>query len=331
MRIAFFNTKPYDRTFFTAANQPPRHEILFIENPLNTETVSLAAGSDAVCAFVNDDLSAPVLELLHVQKIRLIAMRCAGTNNVDLTTAHRLGLTVVRVPAYSPHAVAEHTTALLLALLRKIHKAYNRVRDGNFALDGLLGRDLHGLTVGVIGTGQIGAIFARIMHGFGCPILAHDLRENPHTLALGARYLPLPDLLAQSDIISLHCPLLPSTYHLINAQSIAAMKPRTLLINTSRGGLIDAEAVIAAIKSGHLGGLALDVYEEEGPLFFEDKSQTIIQDDVFSRLLTFPNVIITGHQAFFTEEALRAIAHTTLTNLDQEAAGQICPHRVQST
>lgn len=328
MRVAFFNTKPYDRTFFTAANTPARHTISFIENPLTLETAGLASNHDAVCAFVNDDLSGPVLERLAAVGIRVIAMRCAGTNNVDLPAASRLGLVVVRVPAYSPHAVAEHAVALLLTLVRKTHKAYARVRDGNFSLDGLLGYDIHGLTVGVVGTGQIGIIFARIMNGFGCTLLAHDVREHPDALALGVTYVPLPTLLARSDIISLHCPLLPTTYHLINATSVATMKPGAVIINTSRGALIDAEAVIDGIKSGRLGGLGLDVYEEEGPLFFEDKSQTVIQDDVFSRLLTFPNVVITGHQAFFTRNALEAIARTTLTNLDDEAIGRPSPHRV---
>jgi len=328
MRLAFFNTKPYDRAFFTAANSPARHDITFIENPLNAETAPLASGFQAVCAFVNDDLSAPVLEVLASHGVRIAALRCAGTNNVDLAAAARLGLAVVRVPAYSPYAVAEHAAALLLTLVRKTHKAYARVRDGNFSLDGLLGYDIHGLTVGIVGTGQIGVLFARIMAGFGCKLLAHDVREHPDALALGAEYTPLNSLLARSDIISLHCPLLPSTYHLINASSVAAMKPGAVIINTSRGALIDAEAVIDGIKSGRLGGLGLDVYEEEGPLFFEDKSHTIIQDDVFSRLLTFPNVVITGHQAFFTQNALEAIARTTLANLDDEAAGRPSPHRV---
>jgi D-lactate dehydrogenase len=330
MRIAFFSTKPYDRTFFTQANAAGAHELVFIENRLCPETTALAAAHPAVCAFVNDDLSAPVLEALVLGGTRILALRCAGTNNVDLPAAARLGLPVVRVPAYSPHGVAEHAVALLLTLVRKTHKAYARVRDGNFSLDGLLGYDIHGLTVGVVGTGQIGAIFAAILAGFGCRILAHDVREHPDVLARGGTYVPLAELLAQSDIISLHCPLLPETFHLINADAVARMKPGSVIINTSRGALIEAEAVIDGIKSGRLGGLGLDVYEEEGPLFFEDKSATIIQDDVFSRLLTFPNVVITGHQAFFTRNALEAIARTTLGNLDDEAAGRPSPNRVSA-
>lgn len=330
MRIAFFSTKPYDRVFFNAANADGRHQLTFIENPLAPDTAALAAGHQAVCAFVNDDLTAPVLERLAASGVAVIAMRCAGTNNVDVPAARALGLVVVRVPAYSPHAVAEHAVALLLTLVRKTHKAYARVRDGNFSLDGLLGYDIHGLTVGVVGTGQIGVLFARIMAGFGCRLLAHDVREHPDIATLGGRYVPLDVLLAGSDIVSLHCPLLPSTYHLINAGSVAGMKPGAVIINTSRGALIDAEAVIEGIKSGRLGGLGLDVYEEEKPLFFEDKSHTVIQDDVFSRLLTFPNVVITGHQAFFTRNALEAIARVTLGNLDDEQAGRPSPHRVDS-
>ncbi len=330
MRVAVFGAKPYDRTFFAEANREFRHDLVFIENPLNPETVPLAAGADAVCVFVNDDLGAATLERLHDGGIRVVALRCAGFNNVDLGAAARLGLSVVRVPAYSPHGVAEHAVALLLTLVRKTHKAYARVREGNFALDGLLGHDIHGLTVGVIGTGQIGTIFARIMAGFGCRILAHDVRENPEVAALPANYVSVAELLNRSDIISLHCPLLPATRHLINEAAVGAMKSGVVLINTSRGALVDADAVIGGIKSGKIGGLGLDVYEEEAGLFFEDKSQTIILDDVLSRLLTFPNVLITGHQAFFTREALEAIATTTLQNLRDEESGTASPNRVKA-
>jgi D-lactate dehydrogenase len=330
MRVALFGAKPYDRAFFNGANREFGHDLVFIENPLNPETVPLAAGADAVCVFVNDDLGAVTLEGLHGAGIRVVALRCAGFNNVDLGVAARLGLTVVRVPAYSPHGVAEHAVALLLTLVRKTHKAYARVREGNFALDGLLGHNIHGLTVGVIGTGQIGAIFARIMAGFGCRILAHDVRENPEVAALPGEYVSVAEILGRSDIISLHCPLLPATRHLINEAAVEKMKPGVVLINTSRGALVDAEAVIGGIKSGKIGGLGLDVYEEEAGLFFEDKSQTIIQDDVLSRLLTFPNVLITGHQAFFTREAIEAIAMTTLQNLRDEESGSASPNRVKA-
>ena len=256
-----------------------------------------------------------MLAALARQGTRLIALRCAGFNNVDLAAAREVGLTVVRVPTYSPHAVAEHTLGLVLALNRKIHRAYARVREGNFALDGLLGFDLYGQTVGVVGTGQIGAVVARIMGGFGCRILAHDPFPNPECVALGARYVALPELFADSDIITLHCPLTPQTRHLINAQALQQMKPGVMLINTSRGALIDTPSVTEALKSGKIGYLGLDVYEEEADLFFEDLSNIVLQDDIFARLLTFPNVIITGHQAFFTRNALERIAKTTLANI----------------
>jgi len=254
---------------------------------------------------------------------KLIALRCAGFNNIDLAVAKELGITVVRVPAYSPYAVAEHTVGLILTLNRKFHRAYARVREGNFSLDGLLGFDLHDRTVGIIGTGRIGAITAQILHGFGCQILAYDKYPNPDCKAI-ALYVDLPELFNKSDIISLHCPLTPETHHLINAEAIAQMKQNVMLINTSRGALIDTEAVITGLKSGKVGYLGLDVYEQEADLFFEDLSNTVIQDDVFERLLTFPNVVITGHQAFFTEDALRNIAETTLTNISDFERGNTC-------
>lgn len=315
MNIAVFSTKPYDRMFLEAANAAHGHELIYFEPRLTRETSALAAGFPAVCVFVNDQLDATVLAALARQETRLIALRCAGFNNVELAAAREVGLTVVRVPAYSPHAVAEHTLGLVLALNRKIHRAYARVREGNFALDGLLGFDLYGQTVGIVGTGQIGAVVARIMGGFGCRILAHDPFPNPECEALGARYVALPELFADSDMITLHCPLTPQTRHLIDAQALQQMKPGVMLINTSRGALIDTPSVTEALKSGKIGYLGLDVYEEEADLFFEDLSNIVLQDDVFARLLTFPNVIITGHQAFFTRNALERIAETTLANI----------------
>lgn len=328
MRVAVFSTKPYDRTFLSDANGRHGHELTFFEPRLAPETAVLAAGHDAVCAFVNDQLDAGVLATLAGSGIRAIALRCAGFNNVDLDAAARLGLAVVRVPAYSPYAVAEHTVALILGLNRKLTRAHARVHEGNFALDGLLGFDLHGRTAGIVGTGQIGAVVARILHGFGCRLLAYDPYRNPACEALGVTYVELPELLAASDIVTLHCPLTPQTRHLIDAGALARLRPGAMLINTSRGALLDTPAVIEALKSGHLGYLGLDVYEEEASLFFEDLSGQVLQDDVFARLLTFPNVLITGHQAFFTREALSAIAETTLANLDDIAAGRACPNAV---
>ncbi len=327
MRVVVFSTKPYDREFLDAASRG-RHELVYLEPHLTAATVALATGSEAVCLFVHDHADAAVIDALAAQKVRGIALRCAGYNNVDLAAARRRTLPVVRVPAYSPHGVAEHAAALLLALDRRIHRAYSRVRDGNFALDGLLGFDLHGKTVGVVGTGRIGAGFARIMAGFGCRILAHDVVENPTVRALGAAYVPLDTLAAEADIISLHCPLTPQTHHLVNDRMLARLRPGAYLINTSRGPLVDTSAVIQALKSGRLGGLALDVYEEEEGVFYEDLSAAILADDVLARLLTFPNVIVTSHQAFFTREAMTAIAETTLSNLDDLAAGRPCPNAI---
>ena len=315
MKVAVFSTKPYDQEFLETANLTHNHDLVFFEPRLTSKTSVLAAHFPAICAFVNDELDSKVLATLSMQGTRLIALRCAGFNNVDLTAAHNLGITVMRVPAYSPYAVAEHAVGLMLALNRKIHRSHARVRDGNFALDGLLGFDLHGQTVGIVGTGKIGAIVARIMNGFGCRLLAYDVYPNPDCEALGAQYVALPDLLAQADIITLHCPLTPQTYHLINAEALKQMKDGVMLINTSRGALIDTQAVIEALKSERVGYVGLDVYEEEADLFFEDLSSQVIQDDVFARLTTFPNVIITGHQAFFTRNALQRIAEVTLTNI----------------
>lgn len=314
MKIAVFSTKPYDAKYLGLA-AAGAHELVFLEARLTPDSAPLAAGCDGVCAFVNDDLGKDVITLLAEGGVRLIALRSAGFNHVDLATAASCGIAVGRVPAYSPHAVAEHAVAMLLTLNRKTHRAYNRVREGNFALDGLLGFDLNGKTVGIIGTGQIGAVVARILSGFGCHLLAHDPYENPDCIALGARYVPLDELFAASDVITLQCPLTPRTHHLIDTRAIAQMKRGVMLINTSRGAVVDTRALIRGLKSGAVGSVALDVYEEEGDLFFEDLSASFIPDDVFARLLTFPNVLITGHQAFFTEEALTAIAETTIANV----------------
>ncbi len=314
MRVAIFSAKKYDREFLSTANAS-RHHLGFFEAHLNEETVGLATGFDAVCVFVNDHVNSAVIATLRSLGVRLIALRCAGYNNIDLSAATKEGITVVRVPAYSPYAVAEHTIALMLALNRKVHRAYNRVREGNFALDGLVGFDMHGKTVGLIGTGQIGAEVARILTGFGCPTLACDPFPNATCQSLSVRYVELNELLAQSDIISLHCPLTPENKYIISDAAIARMKNGVMLINTSRGALLDTVAIIEGLKSGQIGYLGLDVYEEEEEIFFEDRSGLILSDDVFARLLTFPNVIITGHQAFFTREALLNIAVTTIDNI----------------
>jgi D-lactate dehydrogenase len=326
MRIAVFNTKPYDQRFLEAANATHGFELVFLEAHLSPRTALLAQGCEAVCTFVNDPLPAATLTVLHGLGVRLIALRCAGFNQVDLKAADRLGMTVARVPAYSPFAVAEHAVALILTLNRCIHRAYNRVREGNFQLEGLLGFDLHGKTVGVIGTGKIGAIFAGIMRGFGTRVLAYDPYPNPD---LGIEYVSLEELMRQSDIVSLHCPLTPQTQHLMDSNRLAFLKRGAMLVNTSRGALIDTPAAIEALKSGRIGALALDVYEEEGDLFFENLSNAVIQDDVFSRLLTFPNVLITGHQAFFTREALENIARTTLQNVAAFSSGAGELHSVE--
>jgi D-lactate dehydrogenase len=322
MRTLLFSTQPYDRESFLA--QPPlaSHELHFQPARLTAETAALAHGHEVVCPFINDDLGQAVLEQLAAGGTRLVALRSAGYNHVDLASAKRLGIGVARVPAYSPHAVAEHAVALILALNRRLPRASNRTRDGDFSLHGLTGFDLAGKTVGVVGTGLIGATFGRIMAGFGCQLLAHDPLPSPDMLALGARYVALPELLAHSRIVSLHCPLNAATHHLISRASLAQMQPGSMLINTGRGALVDAAALIDALKSGQLGYLGLDVYEEEAALFFEDRSDLPLQDDVLARLLTFPNVIVTAHQAFLTQEALGAIAATTLHNIAEWAAGR---------
>jgi D-lactate dehydrogenase len=322
MRIAVFSTHGFDRQYLDEANAGTGHELRFFEARLTPATATLAGDCPAVCAFVNDQLNADVLGQLAAAGTRMIALRSAGFNHVNVKEAQRLGLTVSRVPAYSPHAVAEHTIALILALNRNLCRAYGRVRDGNFALDGLLGFDLHGRTMGVVGTGKIGTVVARIALGFGCRVVAHDVAPNDECRDMGVEYVSLDDLWGRADIVTLHAPLTPGTRHLVDAAAIARMKPGVMLINTGRGALIDTRAAIAALKGGRIGHLGLDVYEEEEGLFFEDQSSHVIQDDVFARLLTFPNVIVTAHQAFFTLDALRAIARTTIDNVSAFAQGR---------
>lgn len=325
MKVAVFHTKPYDKKFLSEANEGFRHKLTFFEVHLNKDTCKLAFGFDAVCAFVNDHLDKEVLTLLSRNGIKLIALRCAGVNNVDLQAAKDLNLTVARVPAYSPHGVAEHTVALILALNRRIYRAYNRIRDSNFSLEGLLGFEISNKTVGVIGTGKIGSIVARIMKGFNTTVLAYDPYKNKECLEMGVEYVGLKEIYKQSDIISLHMPLTKETYHMIDDEAVSLMKENVMIINTSRGGLVNSKSVIKGLKSGKIGFLGLDVYEEEGDIFFEDLSGHIIQDDTFARLLAFPNVIITGHQAFFTQEALENIAMTTLSNITGFEKGKIPP------
>lgn len=320
MRVALFSCKPYDKQALEAANQG-QFEFVPLDTHLDEHTYPLAQGCQAVCCFVNDQLNAKVLQGLAALGVRAIALRCAGFNQVDLAAAKALGLPVARVPEYSPYAVAEHAVGLILALNRNIHRAHNRIREHDYSLQGLMGFDLHGKTVGIIGGGKIGTAFGKIMHGFGCSLLITDPNPTAAVAQLG-ECVSLPQLLQQSDIISLHCPLTPNTHHLINAHSLAEIKKGAMLVNTSRGGLVDTKAVIAALKSGHLGYLGLDVYEEEADLFFEDLSNQVIQDDVFARLTTFPNVLITGHQAFFTREAISQIAAVTLNNLRAFSNGQ---------
>jgi D-lactate dehydrogenase len=314
MDVVVYSAKKYDRAYLDAAFQG-KHSATFLDAPLTVKTAELAARHRAVCGFVNDDLSAPVLSALAHIGVQIVALRCTGFNNVDLNTAHELGIRIARVPAYSPHAVAEHTIALLLALNRKLHRAFNRVRESNFSLDGLLGFDLFGKTVGIVGTGEIGRVVARILIGFGCNVIATDPAPSDECRKLGVKYVPWETLCRDSRVITLHCPLTPSTKHLVDAKAIQAMQPGIILINTSRGAVVDTRALIQGLKNKTIGGLALDVYEEEAHLFFEDLSDRIIDDDIFARLLTFPNVLITGHQGFFTQEALTNIAKTTADNL----------------
>ena len=321
-RVAVFSSKPYDETYLSTKGKEHTISFHFFETRLNEETASLCASFDTVCVFVNDIVDKTVLEKLKSVGVKHIALRCAGFNNVDLDVAKTLGFKVSRVPAYSPEAVAEHTVALILGLNRKLHKAYNRVKEDNFSLVGLLGFNLSGKTVGVIGTGKIGACVCKILQGFGCRVLGYDVTPDKTLTALGVEYTSLDNLIQSSDIISLHCPLNKATTHLIDANAISQMKDSVMLINTSRGGLVDTDAVIQGLKSKKIGHLGLDVYEMESELFFEDLSDEIILDDEFQRLLTFPNVLITGHQGFFTQEALTQIATTTVSNILSAEKGE---------
>ncbi|AFU99379.1 2-hydroxyacid dehydrogenase [Simiduia agarivorans] len=332
MDITFFSTKKYDRASFNAAiAQYPHINLRYLDCRLDATTAALATGADAVCAFVNDKLDAECIGQLAAVGIRLVLLRCAGFNQVDLAAASAHNLVVARVPAYAPEGVAEHAVGLILALNRKLCKAHARVRENNFSLENLQGFNLHGCTVGVVGTGKIGAAFARIMLGFGCNVLAHDPTPDSALTALGVNYVPLDALCRASRIVSLHCPLTPATRYLIDDAALSAMPAGVMLINTSRGGLVDTRAVIKHLKTGHLGYLGLDVYEEEAGLFFEDESDHILQDDVFARLQTFPNVLITGHQAFLTQEALANIAETSLANAESERQGIDCGNRVSAS
>jgi len=329
MKVAFFSTKSYDQEYFEKCNPDAGHDLNFFETSLNERTASLSNGYDAVCVFVNDTLDRSTLEKLSENGIKLIALRCAGFNNVNLKAAEANGIKIVRVPAYSPQAVAEHAVALILTLNRKTHKAYNRVRENNFSLERLIGFNLYGKTVGIIGTGIIGSAFAKIMLGFGCKIIAYDIKPSEELKDLDVAYEDIDDLLSKSDIISLHCPLNEKTHHLLNAEAFQKMKTGAMLINTGRGALIDTSAVVNALKNEKLGYLGIDVYEQESGLFFKDHSETVNKDDDFLRLLSFPNVLITGHQGFFTKEALEEIATVTLGNLTDFEQGNNLKNEVK--
>ena len=321
MKICFYSSQPYDKEFFSKHTKNSDVELEFLEVQLNEKTVGLGTNADAVCVFVNDIVNRTVLEKLKFGGIKIVALRCAGFNNVDIGAAKELGIKVCRVPAYSPEGVAEHAVAMIMTLNRKTHKAYNRVREQNFSLNGLLGFNIYGKTVGVIGTGNIGMAFCKIMIGFGCRIIAFDLIANREMENIGVEYLPLGEIFSESDIISIHCPLNEQTKHLINCDSIEMLKPGCMLINTSRGGIVDTRAVITGLKSGKVGYLGIDVYEQEEKLFFRDLSESIIPDDIIMRLMSFPNVLITAHQGFFTGEAMDSIATTTLQNVKALSEG----------
>lgn len=320
MKLAFFSTKSYDREFFDTFDNEDI-QIKYFDVRLYKDTTNLADGFDAVCVFVHDELDEETIKNLSENGVKLIVLRCAGFNNVDLKAAEKYNIRVYRVPAYSPEAVAEHALALILTLNRKTHKAYNRVREGNFSLERLRGFDLHGKTVGVIGSGKIGTIFAGNMMGLGCKVIAYDKYENDTLKQKGGKYVSLETLLAESDIISLHCPLTPETKHLIKKDTFELMKDGVMLINTSRGPLINTIDTVEALKSGKLGYLGIDVYEQEEHLFFRDLSESIIKDDIISRLISFPNVLITSHQGFLTKEALQQIAEVTVKNIKDFEAG----------
>lgn len=330
MKVTVFSTKRYDQEFLEAANRDHLHEFTFLEDRLTAETARLAGGTEAVCAFVNDSVDARTIEILAAGGTRLIALRCAGFNQVDLKAAEAHGMSVRRVPAYSPHAVAEFAIGMMLTLNRKYHRAFNRVREGNFGIDGLLGFDLHGCTVGIIGTGKIGCLTVRPLAAMGCKVIGCDPYHSQQFKDLGGTYVDRDTLLTESHIISLHCPLTPESYHLINADTLAQMRDGVMLINTSRGALIDAPAVIDALKSHKVGYLGIDVYEQESDVFYEDLSNEIIQDDVLQRLISFPNVLVTSHQAYFTETALRNISETTVANLNDFAAERPSANEVRA-
>jgi D-lactate dehydrogenase len=330
MKVVVFDTHYFEKDILISINKEFEHDLNFLDSKLTSQTAALANGYECVCVFVNDKLDKEVIGILKNGETKLLALRSAGFNHVDLAAAKELGVKVVRVPAYSPYSVAEYACGLILSLNRKIHKAYIRVREGNFSLDGLVGFDLHHKTVGVIGTGRIGKAFIKIMKGFGCYVLAHDIKPDlEFAEEVGFSYVELEELIQKSDIISLHLPLNPQTNHLINSKVFEKMKPGCILINTGRGGLVDTKALITSLKSGHLGAAGLDVYEEEENLFFEDHSGQIIQDDVLSRLITFPNVLLTSHQAFLTNEALENISHTTLQNISAFENNQVLENEVK--
>ena len=321
-KIMFFSAKPYDKEFFIKCNENYGFELDFYETHLGPHILDVVHDTYAICAFVNDKLNREVLTVLAERGVKVVAMRCAGYNNVDIEAAQELGIRVCRVPAYSPQAVAEHALAMILTLNRKTHKAYNRVREQNFSLNGLLGFDISGKTLGIVGTGNIGRAFCKIMQGFDCKVIAYDVFENEEMKKMGATYMPLMDVLSQADIISLHCPLNDDTYHMINSTTIKLMKPGVTLINTSRGGLIDTKSVVKGLKNKQIGALGLDVYEQEEKLFFRDLSANIIEDDIIQRLMGFPNVLVTAHQAFFTREALEQISQTTLKSVNEFSDGK---------
>ena len=322
MKITFFSAKPYDWEFFDKKNKSYGFELEYFETHLGPHIINAVEHAEAVCVFVNDKLNAEVIKILSSKGVKVIALRCAGFNNVDLEAAKLHGIKVCRVPSYSPEAVAEHAVAMLMTLNRKTHKAYNRVREQNFSLNGLMGFDVHGKTAGVVGTGNIGKAFCKIMLGFGCKVIAYDVAANEELVALGVEYLPMEELFKRADILSLHCPLNEKTRHLVKEETIRMMKKGVMVINTSRGGLIDTKAVIGALKSRQIGSLGIDVYEQEDKLFFRDLSEDIIQDDTIQRLMSFPNVLVTAHQGFFTEEALEQIASSTLSNIKQLLEGK---------
>lgn len=322
MKIAFFSTKSYDRAHFDPQVKNSQHEITYFEDSLTVKTAALTKGYDAVCVFVNNTIDEPLLEKIAEYGVNVVALRSAGFNHVHLEAAKKHGVKIFRVPAYSPEAVAEHTVALILTLNRKTHKAYNRVRENNFSLDGLAGFNLQGKTVGVVGTGTIGTAFCKIMTGFGCRVIAFDPNKNEEAIKIGVEYVEQDDLFSRADIVSLHCPLIPPTRHMIDEDSIKKMKDGVMIINTSRGALIDTAAVINGLKQKKIGFLGIDVYEQEDNLFFQDLSDEVIQDDEIARLMAFPNALITGHQAFLTAEALREITTTTLQNLTDFEEGR---------